>query len=218
MSLWSLMRIFSENTAIKASLVFLGLYSRRLGIVRGGHIKSLAFILVHLLVPLFNMKYFLGADIMEFVEYLPEILAVWLLKLAVSYLLALVVFRLAEIPAYFEKTFLCMLMIDSVSDHLSSVQQRLCGEARSDRADGILLGLRLPCDSVGDRLGFYIGFFNALVSLGLAPYFLKSDLLFLRTFGPSMLWIDQQLYLTKFEADILRDKDQYDQLVGKLFS
>jgi hypothetical protein len=218
MSLWSLIRIFSENTAIKASLVFLGLYSRRLGLVRGAHIKWLAFLLVHLVLPLCNVQYFLQADLLEFAQYLPLILPVWLFKILLSYLLALLVFKLVEVPAYFERTFICMLMIDSIQDHLSFLKNNLCGQVDSKGEGEKLFDIRIPCDAVGDRLSFYIGFFNSLISLGLAPYFLKSDLLFLKTFGKSMVWIDQELYLTKFEADIEKDKEKYEELVGKVLS
>jgi len=215
MKYWTLLRLFTDHLAVNIILMAVGIFARRVGIITGPLIRNLAFLMLFLIIPMSNLSLFLKADLLEFLSTAPFILPLWTFRLIMAYGFGQLVARLSSMPAYFTKTFTTLLMADSLVGHMFFLRDSICSKAPQDREDlGSTFDLSLPCDPASDKLSFYISFVDALVLFGLSPYFFHSDLLFYKTFGKSLVWIDHQPYLAKFESDIDKDLENYDLLVG----
>ena len=218
MKFWSLVRLFGDHSATSIFLIVFGMAAKKYGVFPGPLIRNLSYLMLYLILPLYNLTLFLPADLIELSEISFTLLPLWFGKLVFTYGVGLAATKMLRMPPYFEKTFIALLMSDSVSAHMFFTKDELCSDSTYDNSDTArTFGVNLPCDELSQKVTFYISFLNALVALGLGPYLMKSDILFYKTYGKSMVWIDQEFYFTKFEADIEKDKENYEKLVGMHF-
>lgn len=215
MNLWSLVRLFGDHSAVSIFQITIGIASKKFGVFSGPLIRHLCYIMLYLILPLYNLNLFLRADLIELAEISYSLVPLWFFKLIYTYGLGVLCTKLLRIPPYFEKTFIALLMADSVSAHMFFTRDELCSNSAFENSDtASTFGVNLPCDQMSKKITFYISFLNALVALGICPYLMKSDILFYKTFGKSIVWIDQEMYFAKFEVDIEKDKENYELLVG----
>jgi hypothetical protein len=215
MKLWSLVRLFGDHSATSIFLISFGMICKKFNLLSGPLIRNLSYLIINLILPVFNLALFLKADLWEFAEIGFILIPLWLFKLGYTYAWAYLCTRLITMPPDFHKPFISLLMADSVNSHMYFLRDELCSDTAFDSSDiSKTFGVTLPCDDISKRATFYISFLNALVALGLGPYFIKSGILYKRTYGKSMVWLDQELYFTKFEAEIEKDEENYDLLVG----
>lgn len=216
MKFWSLVRLFGDHSATTIFLIVFGMSAKKFRVISGPLVRNLSYLMLYLILPLYNMTLFLPADLVELAEISFSLVPLWLAKLAFTYCAGIAATKLQRMPPYFEKTFIALIMADSVSAHMFFTKDELCSDSSYDNSDTArTFEVNLPCDELSQKMTFYISFLNALVALGLVPYLMKSDILFYRTYGKSMVWIDQELYFTKFEADIEKDKENYEILIGR---
>lgn len=215
MAFWTLVRLYSSHLSKGIFMMLVGMTARRNEMITGPLVFNLAYLLFYLVIPLTNINLFLKASISEFFSVAVFLVPLWIFKALLSYLFCFVVSSFATLPPYFEKTFIAMLMSDSIASHMNFHSEELCEIVSPANESGVSpFNLKLPCDPYSQKLTFYISLMNGLTVYGIAPYFLKSDYLFYKTYGKSMMWIEHELYFTKFENDIEKDRENYDLLIG----
>lgn len=218
-SYWSSIRYCGNQTSSWIYLLIAGLVAKRWDVMSGPFVKSLARLLLFLIVPCFVIRFTLSSDLQEnSLRLLPSILVVWLLKLGIAAGLSYTVTKLVTIPTYFTRTFCALLMTDSLmvpnvfytAGLVSHPQSPIPAQANDHTTyseDEYL--------ALAKQFQIAIKLLNSLLLFGIVPWLLKNDYLYLKTFGESIVWINQEPYLAKFETTDMMDQQNYELIVQR---